>query len=236
LTKLPLTFCKAIAGVSQGAPSSGILLEFAFRRIHSRATCRAINYWTKISALPADHIMKDCINKQLQMLEKNKKCWLFHIRRILFATGFGYVWENGGPGNPKLFKVIFKERINDIYCAFDFEAASNLSSLDHFLTYKQESSAIEKHLLLVPAERRCITLLRLNMKYSLPWNSETNICKKCDSIMESTVWDHFLYHCESLPPLPIDFSIVPYPYCVKHITRPQNKPLLDRIVYCTSRT
>ena len=219
LDKPMLRFVKTILGLPRGAPTAGILMEMGLTRTHGRALCRAINYWLRILHLPAGHIMTLCLAEQLRMIDKGAKPWLYHIRRILRMYGFSVVWENGGPGNVRHFQSIFKERVLDIQYTSIMEEASNLPSLEIYYRYKNSMVTVEKYTQLRICVRRATAILRLNLKYSLPWNKVENTCKMCDKVMEEGVWEHFLLKCPNLPPVPSDLERIPLEYCIPSIIR-----------------
>ena len=230
-------FIRRILGLPQSAPTSACLIELGITRTYGRAICRALNYWVKIIQFPQSHIMYLCLEKQKQLIERGIKPWLYHIRFLLFSLGFGHVWESGGPGHPKKFRIILKQRIDDIHSTTLFEEATNLRSLDYYTSILKTSiSEPEQYTFRCLAIRRTIAVFRLNLKYTLPFEKHTDICKLCNQVISwSEHWKHFLEICESLPPIGADFSHVPYPYCIRLATGDTDHIYFKRIRFALAK-
>ena len=230
LDKPLLKFLKLIMGLPRGAPSAATLLELAINRTQSRALIRAVNYWVKISRLGNDDIMSLCLRKQYDMIGKGAKPWLYHIKRILFMYGYGIVYENGGPADNRKFKAAFKQRVQDIHFSMMIEEIDNLRSLDLYSSLKTIVCKPESYTTRCLQTRRAIALLRFNMKYSLPFDKRSDICKLCDEIiLLGDYWNHFLAVCPALPPVPDGFVHIPYVRYIKQATRDVNHPYIKRL-------
>ena len=230
LDKPMLRFLKLILGVPRSTASSAVLLELGCNRTCARSVPRAIKYWLKLASLPVNHIMSHCLRKQLSMMDNKIKPWLFYIKSILEGHGLGYVWEQGARDS-KVFAKLFLTRSNDIYETMLFEEAQELKSLNYYCSRKDRSIKIEKYTSNKFDERRIIALLRMNLKYSLPFTVPDGTCKLCNEIIESKnhIWSHFLYECTGLPPLENSIEQVPYPFCIQKIIRNTDQTVYKRI-------
>ena len=228
LDKPMLRFLKLVLGVPRSAASSAVFLELGCNRLPARAIPRAVKYWSKIVCLPRNHIMSYCLRQQLSMMNHKYKPWLFYIKQIIDEHGLGYMWEQGA-NIPRHTIKLFKHRSNDIFHTFLFEEAQGLRSLEFYCQRKNRSVKIEKYTGKKYEERRLAALLRLNLKYALPFD-EGGTCKLCnEQILPGCQWSHFLYECFSLPPLENPDEAIPYPYCIHRIISNPESVVYDRI-------
>ena len=235
LDKPMLKFFKIFFGVPRSSVSAGILLEFGVNRTFSRVVPRAIRYWIKLAMLPNTHIMKSCLIKQRNMMENGMKPWLYFIKEILFSYGFGYVWENGFR-DAKTFRKLFIARALEIHSASLISEAREHRSLEFYLTRKKLVCEIEPYTNRCIAERRIGAILRLNLKYALPWLPDNSFCKICNSsFIGDECWNHFLYDCTSLPPIETTTPRIPYPLCSVGIMSGRYPDLLKRMIFATTR-
>ena len=219
LDKPANNFLKNILCVPQGAPNAGVMLELGVSRCHSRILCRAISFWCRLLRKPSGHLLHSCIEHQSLMMARGLRPWLSWIKDILDLTGFSEVFVSGGPANAKLFGAIFKQRISDISLSDLWFEASQLPSLEHFTVMNDPSIFPERYVELPRKFRRIIALLRLNLKHSLPFDSEYRFCKLCHTALErDEEWDHFLYYCENLPPVRPNINKIRYPNCIRTLT------------------
>ncbi|KAI3383917.1 hypothetical protein SNEBB_003821 [Seison nebaliae] len=205
-------FFKQLLGLPRGAPNSGVMLELATVRLHSIAIQRALSFWYRLLAKPEGHIMFDCLSHQRACMERGGKPWLFYIKNILSVIGLGHYFESP-PMNKRLFNINVKMRMKDIAMADLLSEARCLRSLNYYISAKENPIKAEPYVRLPRIARRLIAITRLNLKYSLPFDTN-DCCKFCSNFVESR-WDHILYYCENLPPLQPGLSIVNYPLCVK---------------------
>ena len=70
---------------------------------------------------------------QRRWVANDTECWLFHIRNLLFSSGFGEVWLNQGVGNKQAFLKFFKQRLKDM----DMQSLNmDIQDMDRLRTYK----------------------------------------------------------------------------------------------------
>ena len=235
LDKPMLKFFKIFLGVPRSSVSAGVLLEFGVNRIYSRIVTRVINYWIKLAMLPDSHLMKNCLAKQNDMIDLGMKPWLFFVKEILFSYGFGYIWERGFPDGRK-FRRLFANRASEIHSTVLLSEARERKSLEFYLSRKTQTSEIEQYTAKSHAERRLTAVVRLNLKYALPWYPDSSFCKLCNSVIEEECsWNHFLYECSSLPPVDPLTVKVPYPFCIQGILAGRNTDLYKRLTFVTTK-
>ena len=236
LDKPMLRFLKLVLGVPRSAASSAVLLELGCNRSPSRFIPRAINYWLKLARLPENHIMSYCLRQQLSMMNNKFKPWLFYIKSIIDGFGFGYVWEQGARDS-KVIAKLFQIRSNDIFSTMLFEEAQDLKSLKYYCERKNRITEIEEYTSKKYEERRIIALLRMNLKYALPFTVPDGTCKLCNELIESTnhIWSHFLYECTGLPPVEDSTELIPYPFCIQKVIRNPSSIVYQRIQWAFIR-
>ena len=235
LDKPMLKFFRIILGVHRSSASVGILMEFGVNTVFARVVHRIINYWTKISCLPETHIMKKCLIKQAVMMDQGMKPWLSYVKEILFSYGFGYVWERGTTDCRK-FRTVFARRASAIHIANALAEARDKKSLEFYLSRKKTSSDIESYIAGTYDARRLTAILRLNLKYALPWLPDCVYCRMCnDWLGDVDIWNHFIYDCTGLPPVGLSTPRLPYPYCVDTITTGKASDLWTRLLYATRK-
>ena len=64
--------------------------------------------------LPDNRLHKLCYKMQIRWVANDTDCWLFHIRNLLFSSGFGEVWLNQGVWHINNFLRVFKKRLRDM--------------------------------------------------------------------------------------------------------------------------
>ena len=70
---------------------------------------------------------------QRRWVANDTECWLFHIRNLLFSSGFGEAWLNQGVGNKRAFLKLFKQRLMDM----DMQSLNvDIKDMDRLRTYK----------------------------------------------------------------------------------------------------
>ena len=223
-----LRFLKLVLGIPRSAPSSATFLELGCNRVSARGIPRAVKYWTKLAKLPRNHIMSYCLREQLSMMNNKNKPWLFYVKQILNEHGFGYIWEHGA-NDVKKFLRQFKFRSSEIFDTMLFEEATELKSLQYYCKHKNRKVKIEKYTEKAYEERRIAALLRLNIKYALPFDIGKT-CKFCnEEILPGREWSHFLYECFTLPPIKDSDERIPYPYCINKIINNTKSDVYDRI-------
>ena len=237
LDKPMLKFFRIILGVQRSSASVGILMEFGVNRIFARIVPRIINYWLKVSTLPPNHLMKNCLLKQIMMMEQGMRPWLFYVKEILFSYGFGYVWERGALDTRKVRRV-FTLRSAEIHAAKLVDEGKDKRSLEFYLSRKKSSSEIESYIAGPFDDRRLAAIIRLNLKYALPWFPDCLYCKMCSEWLgNEDVWNHFIYDCTGLPPIEIGLSAkrIPYPHCMERILSGKATDLRNRLMYATRK-
>ena len=228
LDKPLLRFSKLLLGLPRGAASSAVLLDLALNTMRSKAFCRVIKYWLKIQLYPDDHIMKHCLRYQESIIIDGAKPWLYFARDLLNRYGFGTLHNHDPTNNAKLLRA-FTQRVRDINFSELREEATGLRSLQFYRSRKLEIKEPEHYTAFKFSDRRIVAHLRLNLKYSLPFDHETDMCKMCEEVIDCGYWEHFLTVCSALPPLPNDHTPIPYPYCIDTISRDLNHQYVKRL-------
>ena len=220
LDKPAVRFAKLIMGLPRGAPNSSTLLDLGLTRSHAVAFSRAISYWNRISRKTEGSIMRDCLTHQVNMINDGKKPWLLYIKNILERTGLGEYFEReSSTFHPKILLSNFKDKINCICRSDLLNEARNLRSLQHYVTIFEPRKEVQAYVNTKFETRRLIAMTRFNLKYSLPFD-HTERCKFCSVSCDTDErWNHILFNCTLLPPLPElnETSSTPYPYCVSSL-------------------
>ena len=149
-------------------------------------------------------IPKLCYKMQRRWVANDTECWLFHIRNLLFSSGFGEVWLNQGVGNKQAFLKFFKQRLKDM----DMQSLNmDIQDMDRLRTYKilKVKFGTESYLFnikntilrtLFTKFRGGLLKLEGNMGRYPRVSFDARICPLCYSDVETEF--HFLMICPSL--------------------------------------
>ena len=115
MEKIYIGFLKSILGVRKSTPSAYVHIELGTTPLILKRKERIIKYWFKILNLDNSnpikkmyHILLDDVNKGL-----SKSNWVYFVQKLLFQSGFGFIWYQQEVFNQKLFFSEFKERLKD---------------------------------------------------------------------------------------------------------------------------
>ena len=231
-----LRFFRMVLGVPRGTASPAVLLDMGANRCSARGTARAIKYWCKLALLPPEHIMSKCLRQQLLMFDNSLKPWLFYVREILRSYGFGYIWEHGSDDSTH-FRNAFLNRVSEVQATFLREEAQSLRSLA-FYCEKKDVVGQEPYTNRAFEERRIVAILRMNLKYALPWNPDDGACKLCNEVIPHAAhWSHFLFDCHALPPFDATEPRIVYPDCIPQLIKNANHSVRRRLRFalCTQK-
>ena len=114
IEKLHNQFCKYVFRLPIYAPNVFVRSELCRYKVEVFKKFRAIKYWLRISTLAENRLPKLCYKMQIRWLANDTDCWLFHIRKLLFSSGFSEVWLNQGVGHINSFLRVFKQRLIDM--------------------------------------------------------------------------------------------------------------------------
>lgn len=139
------------------------------------------------------------------------------------------MWERGVPDSRK-FRLRFAERALEIHSATSISEARERSSLEFYTSRKKKVPEMEPYIAYPQNDRRLTAILRLNLKYALPWVPINSFCKMCNEwIADEDCWNHFIYECSGLPPVREDTEKIPYPFCIERILSGQAPDLRCRL-------
>jgi hypothetical protein len=235
LDKPALLFMKRILGLPRNAPSSATLLELGMTRASAKGLTRAVNYWIRIANLPDDHIMKNCLKYQEKIIQLGAKPWLYYINQFLGLLGFANLVGNPPEAGNRVLRKSLSQRISDIYQSNLMAEATTLVSLREakYENSKVNIMEIEPYTYWSYHNRRTLAIIRLNLKYTLPWEIQSELCKMCNESTRNNKWKHFLSDCASLPPLPDDKPVIPFPDCIQSLDKNKEHPYIKRIRMAT---
>ena len=102
-----------------------------------------MSYSLKILKMQDHRYVRKCYIMMKQYDQLGCTNWVSHIRSLLYANGFGYLWEQQEVPREKVFLSLFKQRLIDQYfqCWFsDINLSSKLCSYSSFkFSYSHES-------------------------------------------------------------------------------------------------
>ena len=120
------------------------------------------------------------------------------MKEMLFKYGFGYVWENGGVGDEKLFCVALRQRLRDCFVQ-DWD--DKIHTSERFSTYCQFKLTFESESYLteitIKKFRDILIRFRLGIVDINGNNRYKNVyiknCPFCKNVTEDE--EHFLLYC-----------------------------------------
>ncbi len=87
-------------------------------------------------SMPDFRYVHKCYNMLKMLDSKGKVNWVTRIRQNLYANGFGYVWENQGVANEKLFLNEYIQRLKDQYMQRWTTLCKESPKLSTYITFK----------------------------------------------------------------------------------------------------
>ena len=212
-------FCKYILRLPIYATNAFVRSELGRYKIEVFKNLKAIKYWLRLLTLPDNRLPKLCYKIQRRWVTNDTKCWLFHIRSLLFSSGFGEVWLNQGVGHENEFLKVFKQRLIDM----DMQALNmDIREMDRLRTYKILKVRFGTESYLFNMKNRVLRtlftkfrggLLKLEGNVgrytSIPF--QDRLCPLCHSDIETEF--HFLMVCPCLMTVRMKyFSAIWYTY------------------------
>ena len=134
----------------------------------------------------------------------------------------------------KVVKVKVTERIKDIMITELREEANGLRSLEYFCQrLSVNNNQPRKYTARCFAERRVLSHMRMKLKYSLPFDFESGVCRMClESIEDNDFWGHVLDYCPGIPYKHTTNHLqIPYPFCTDVLMRDNNHTYFKRMNY-----
>ena len=126
-------FCKSVLRLPIYATNVFARRELVRYKLEVFKYLKAIKYWLRVLSLSGCRIPKLCYKMQRRWVVNDTECWLFHIRNLLFSSGFGEAWLNQGVGNKRAFLKLFKQRPMDM----DMQSLNmDIQDVDRLCTYK----------------------------------------------------------------------------------------------------
>ena len=111
--KVHLYALKKFLYVDMRTPNDLIYYELNRYPIVINSVVSCIRYWIRLLEMGDHRIPKKAYYMLKTLDERDKQTWVTKIRLCLYENGFGYVWENQGVSNSKIFLRIFKQRLVD---------------------------------------------------------------------------------------------------------------------------
>ena len=234
LDKPGIRFAKIVMGLPRSAPIAATLLDLGMASVYSKAICRAVNYWAKLSKLPGDHIMQHCLQYQREIIDCGAKPWLYYVQNLLAKFGMGYILTlRRGRIHIGQVKQKFKTRVEDTLVTELKEECYNKRSLGYFRDRLENNNLrqTQKYTSYGFTERRVMGHMRMNLKYSLPIDFDSGVCKLClESVEDGDYWSHVLDYCPSIPHTASgNYVMSPFPFCTDAVIRDSKHPYFNRI-------
>ena len=101
----------------QNASYAAVLVDCARHSLYVRTCTIYIKYWLKILNMQDDRFVKKCYIMQCMLLKDDsngKVNWSTSVRKCLFSSGLGYIWEKQGVDNPNCFIRFFTSLLHEI--------------------------------------------------------------------------------------------------------------------------
>ena len=204
IEKVHNQFCKYVLRLPIYATNVFARSELGRYKLEVFKYLKAIKYWLRVLSLSDGRIPKLCYKMQRRWVANDTECWLFHIRNLLFSSGFGEAWLNQGVGNKQAFLKLFKQRLKDM----DMQSLNmDIQDMDRLRTYKilKVRFGTESYLFnikntilrtLFSKFRGGLLKLEGNMGRYPRVPFDTRLCPLCHSDVETEF--HFLMICPCL--------------------------------------
>eukprot|EP00745_Piridium_sociabile_P040709 TRINITY_DN7896_c0_g1_i1.p1 TRINITY_DN7896_c0_g1~~TRINITY_DN7896_c0_g1_i1.p1 ORF type:complete len:546 (-),score=34.17 TRINITY_DN7896_c0_g1_i1:81-1496(-) len=200
IERVHLLAIKRLLNVSIKTPSALVYCESGRYPLYIQTSTACIRYWLKLTQMEENRIPKKSY-KMLYTLHCNgKKNWVTKICYTLNRYGFGYVWDNQGVDNVRIFLSLFKQRLFDCYVQ---DLDSKLLSKERFQLYStfRQLQGIPNYLSVIknPSLRKHLTRIRLGVSQLEPHKSrysktkDKTYCPFCPNVDESEL--HFILVC-----------------------------------------
>ncbi|XP_071102020.1 uncharacterized protein [Haliotis cracherodii] len=128
--------CKRISGVKSATSNHVVRGECGRYPLYIYAFKRCLNYWCKILKMPDSRYPRKSYNMLVQQAIAGKTNWASRVKLLLYAYGFGYVWEN----QHLVISIPFiDEFIQRLKCSYEQDwhfALTNSPKYSSYLCYK----------------------------------------------------------------------------------------------------
>ena len=89
---------KRYLGVDRRTPNDLVYGEVGRFPIQINACVRCIKYWLKLMRMEEHRLPLRAYKMLLNLDQRGKTSWVTNVRKMLYANGFSYVWDNQGVG------------------------------------------------------------------------------------------------------------------------------------------
>ena len=207
-------FHKYILGLSFRCINNIALGELGRPSFSYFSQVRLISFWLRLLKHNEQRYTKICYNELFFQIQNdfNSQNWAGDVKRILYSTGFGYVWDNQGIEDSQLFLSEFKQRLLDIDRQNWVGEIHKMESLRSYVKFKFENCA-ESYVLFLNnfslrralARFRCCAVdLEVNTGRKNKTPLHLRICKFC-SLNQIDDEFHFLFVCPLLNDLRVKY-------------------------------
>jgi hypothetical protein len=201
IEKIHLFAMKRLLNVSIKTPNALVYGEFGRYPLYVNTYTKCIKYWLHILSMPESRLPLKSYKMLYSMHCNNKNNWVSSVCFALYRYGFGYVWENQGVGDVKVFVRVFRQRLVDCYLQ---EWNADISSRDRFAFFSsfKQTHSLSQYLLDVRhvAHKKILTRFRLGVSPLYPHrlrfsknNRDSFDCPFCKGTYECEF--HFLLVC-----------------------------------------
>ena len=74
---------------------------------------RCLKYWIRLLHMERHRYPKQCYEMLESLDSLGRITWAIHVKLMLFAYGFGYVWISQTVGSPEILINLFTQRFKD---------------------------------------------------------------------------------------------------------------------------
>ena len=174
---------------------------------------RIIKFWLKLIKLDQSDPLRIIYETTIGLIdyeygEKNKQCWAFQVRSILYTNGFGYIWENQNYGINTHFMTTLKNRLIDSFWQTN---NAEIQSLSINRLYRHLSIDSNWYLINMPNNyiRIALSQFRLGSHHlSIErgrWNNTEYVERKCTMCEVIEDEYHFVIECVKFHDLRIKY-------------------------------
>ena len=132
IERVHLFAIKRFLNVSRRTPSAPVYGESGRYPVYIHTYTRCIKYWLNLVRMPDSRLPSKSYRMLYDLHCKNKNNWVSYVCFTLYRYNFGFVWENQGVCNMKIFLCEFRQRLIDC-CLQDWYSA--MASKDRLAFY-----------------------------------------------------------------------------------------------------
>jgi hypothetical protein len=192
---------KRLLSVSAKTPNALIYAETGRYPLYINTYVKSIRYWFTILSMSEERLPAKAYKMLLNIHHKNKITWASSVCNILYSYGFGYVWENQGAGDRRLFLKIFKQRLIDCHLQGWESDMRHKTRYEFYYSFKQNchlSTAVFEIKNMVVRKmlirfRMGVSPLRTHRNRFSKTNPQLQHCPFCENTFETE--KHFLLIC-----------------------------------------